>query len=210
MKTNIRYKVLSGRERSAFTLVEMLAVLVILAVMISVSARMFRGGMVGQRLAVAARQLASDMKYAVLTAAKEDLPVEVRVLRFRSVDPPGEAHFRAYQLAVFMGLDVRGEPEYRQLTPVRRFPDGIILAPGADATTVVKLPRRAARNGEFTAFPGCEIVAFNIRPDGRSSLPRQPMPCLTLMEETSASTGGLPSNFWTVAMDADTGFVKLY
>lgn len=195
--------------RGAFTLVETIVVVAIMALMIGVTAGMFSSGLNAQKLAATARTLAGDLKQAALLAAKEGHQVEVRFYRYAPVDAPGTPYFRAYQFAMLTGFDHSNKPQYSLLSEVKHFPVGIVLAPGAEYTTLESLPEREKAAGDPDFLPAYSIVSYQISPAGSTTLPRSPSPVLTLVEERYAGAK-LPANYWSITIDPDNSHTEVY
>lgn len=204
------------RALPAFTLIELMLVLAILALLVAISGDVFTSGMGSQRLAVAAKLLSSDLDHAVLMAQKENRPVEVRFLRFKSDDMPAtsedpsvDTNYRGYQFVVLTGFDADGVPEYRMLSGLTRFPQGIALMTNPEFTTLATLPARQPGKQDLTFGPAYTFVAFQIRPDGTTSLPRLPRPVLTLVEDKDLG-GPLPPSYRSITIDPDNGHTRVY
>jgi uncharacterized protein (TIGR02596 family) len=111
---------------------------------------------------------------------------------------------------VLTGFDAGNKPEYRVLSEVNRFPDGIAVMPSAEHTSLTLLPVRNPGLKDTQIGPAYTFVAYQINPDGTTTLPQDPRPVITLVEEEKLTSGKLPPNYRSVTIDPDNGQTRLY
>jgi uncharacterized protein (TIGR02596 family) len=215
-----RRKTLVARRHAAtgFTLIELMLVVVVMILLLGISGDFFSNTMRSQQLAATARLLAADLDHAVLLAQKENRPVEVRFLRYALPGSLGKTgpeasmnnQIRAYQFAVLTGFDAANKPEYRVLSEVNRFPQGIVAMPGGEYSSLTLLPTRSPGLKDTRIGPTYTFVAYQINPDGTTTLPHNPRPVITLVEEERLKANKLPPNYRSVTIDPDNGQTRLY
>lgn len=124
MKTNT--------SRNAFSLVELLIVILIIGIVAGFAVPAVQGMLRGSQLNQAAALLTDQMALARQTAISKNRMVEVRFYRFADNEIPGEkaedpatGHFRAFQ-----SFEVSEAGGFVALSKIIRFPDTIIMNPG--------------------------------------------------------------------------------
>nr|WP_156345341.1 Verru_Chthon cassette protein D [Verrucomicrobium spinosum] len=85
-------------RRQAFTLVELLVVIAVMALLMALAGLTVPASMATQQLGGMARQLAADLEHAALLAQKESVPVEVRFYRYQEKEGLGGEEYRAIRL----------------------------------------------------------------------------------------------------------------
>lgn len=198
---------------SAFTLVEMLMVITIIAILMGLAGASFQGSIKSQSLAASARQLGADLEFAALLARKENRPVDVLFYKFVPGDALGEPAFRGYQFGVLEGFDDTGAPQYRFLVEPKRFTTGVIFAPKPEHTTLLSLPEKPVNMQSVGLPEAAKYISYQIRPDGSTTLDAAQHHALTLVLENDADTaegGGLPPDFRTILINPVTARARVY
>jgi uncharacterized protein (TIGR02596 family) len=194
---------------SAFTLVEMLMVVTIVALLMGLAGSALNGTIQSQSLAAAARQLGGDLEFAALLARKENRPVDILFYKFQPGDDLGEAAYRGYQFAVLEGFDETGAPNYRFLTEPKRFSRGVIFSPKPEHTTMLALPEKKVMPGAGVPETST-YISYQIRPDGTTTLDPQQKHALTLVMEVDLDKGDLPPDFRTILINPVTARARVY
>jgi uncharacterized protein (TIGR02596 family) len=200
----------TGNRRSAFTLVEVLMVVTIVAILLGFAGASFQGSLQSQSLAAVARQLAGDLEFAALLARKENRPVDVIFYKFTPGDTPGESAFRGYQFGILEGFDSQGAPKYRFLVEPKRFANGVVFSPSVDYTTLLSIPERPANMNGAGVPETSTYISYQIRPDGITTLDPGQKHTLTLIAGKDAAKHELPPDFRTILINPVTARARVY
>lgn len=198
------------REK-AFTLVELLVVIAVMALLMAMAGLTVPASMATQQLGGMARQLAADLDHAVLLAQKESVPVEVRFYRYPEKEGLGGEEYRAYQIAKITGWASDGKPKLQFTTEAQKLTGGVIMMGDPQYSTL--LSKTPVKSGPDDADLGMayEYVSYLIRPDGRTNLPRDAKTVFTLVREMpEGSPTDLPADYRSIVLDPVTGSVVLY
>lgn len=208
-------KKLPSRPRRGFTLVEMLVVIALMALLMAFVGLTVPASLASQQLSASARQMAADLDHAALLAQRDSKPVEIRFYKCREPGGLGVAQYRAYQVGQIIGWDADGKPEIRFAGEVQRLPGGVVLVPGAPHTTLITPQNeKDSAAGDQDLEEAYQYVAYQIRPDGGTNLPRGTgvKTALTLILEPSSGVlpTQLPADFRTIVIDPLNGSVRSY
>lgn len=209
----------------AFTLVELLIVMAIVAMLLALVGTSFRSTMKTQTLSSMATRLGNDLSFAAQWAAKENRPLEVRFYQFEDKLNPGvslaDSPFKGYQ---FLYTD----PTTGKKTPIQDMSkmEGNVIIIG-NKTTVHPKPEEftticnTANGGikTFTAATDPDVglgdykyFGFSIRPDGSTTLGRTGKWSVTMVNDPpKGATADLPAlDYRTVVINPFTTAVKIY
>jgi uncharacterized protein (TIGR02596 family) len=220
MKTNT--------SRHAFSLVELLIVILIIGIVAGFAVPAVQGMLRSSQLNQASALLSDSMALARQTAISKNRMIEVRFYRFADNEIPGETaedpatgHFRAFQT-----FEVSDAGLFAPLTKVVRFPDTIIMNPGIpgggalsnilgeDRITpaqtppsmlVTKTKLDAKIDPELPRGVGrnYEYVPMRFMPDGSTNLP--PLGAAGTSTGSNPSAGGL----WYITVHSFAEWDKL-
>lgn len=127
-------KIVISEQRKAFTLVELLAVMAIIALVAAFVVPAFTHMSRGRDLADAASQLANEINFTQQLAIKNNQPAQIIFFSYKnSANADTAAHFQAYQV---WSQDENGN--FQPETKVIPFPVGIRLSGDQLYTTVLK------------------------------------------------------------------------
>jgi uncharacterized protein (TIGR02596 family) len=187
----------SNTSRKAFSLVELLIVVLIIGIVAGFAVPAVQGMLKGSQLSQASGQLVDTLALARQTALSKGKIVEVRIYRFADSESPGEDPLKP-ETGHFRGLQMFEISDSGVLVPnekIVRLPDSIIMNPGIPgdgmlstilgddrAATVSNPPsmivkavdvKKVNSNPELPRGVGLnyDYVAFRFLPDGSTNLP---------------------------------------
>lgn len=169
-------------RRQAFTLVEILIVLAIVAMLLFYTVPGLKDVLRGSKLTTAADQLVADIGIARQTAIKEGVPVEVKFYRFRNPEAKNEERFAAYQ-CYRLRQDMNSPSDYTKerialpvFEKVRFIPQGVVLAEVEEWSPLLMDGKmKSDRERVFGLVPGerdtdAQYISFTINPEGETNL----------------------------------------
>lgn len=193
--------------RNAFTLIEMLVVIVIIGALITVSAPAIDGMLRSSRLTSTADNLRNYLSGAQQLAVAQNLEVEVRISESTSASAiDGMPRVRTLRTYVLRSDSESGAGSYvREGAPLKL----------DDAVAISSQPRLSSLlNRTFQADPdepqGARYVSFHFFPDGSTDLPSGQPWFLTLLEEKHASAATAPANFVTIQVHPTSGKLRTF
>lgn len=194
--------------RAAFSLIEMMAVVAIMAIGLTITVSGFKSAMDSQRVATAATQLQADLTFAAQTALRDNVVVYVQF--FKEMDPslPGDVEaWRSYQIGTLMNAD---DDKLFALGEKKKFPSGVVLAPSPTFSDVLY------SDGDDEGISNTrKKVSIGFRPDGVTTLPKNSGKDMCLMvineiESERAMMGKVPSNSRIILINPHTSSQRLY
>jgi uncharacterized protein (TIGR02596 family) len=193
-----------ARSRGAFTLVELIAVLAIMAMAFGLAGGMFYDVVRAQRMTEAASQLQYELQAAAQMALRDGESTYVELVRsLDDSNPLAPLRIRGFKI-------VRFEPNDRRFYPMgeaRKLPIGIIMSENrALSSALVNGSRRE----------NVDVIGFT--PEGYTTLKPQSADdrndfTLTLVFETDVEqtrSGDLPKNCRIILINPRTGSVTTY
>ncbi len=189
-----------NHSRNAFSLVELLIVVLIIGIVAGFAIPAIQGMLRGTQLSQASNMLVDSMSLARQTALSKNRIIEVRIYRFADNEMPGEevakpetGHFRALQT-----FEITESGILTPISKVMRLPDSIIMNPGdpgagmlstllgdgrpivmsadIDAKTDPELPRGVGRKYDYTSFRFLPDGSTNLPPTGATPGKSNPTP----------------------------------
>lgn len=200
----------AGRARQrAFTLIEMLVVVAVIALVTSAIAPMVFSTLTATRITSAGETLASQIALGHQLAVSGNQEVEVRFYQYAETASPGSTPaYRALALVKASG-DLGGLLG-EQLTDTFYLPSGIVVGGGAILSPPLQvLPSGPDRESIIKKIQGATYRCFHFYPDGSTNLPQYALPAkqcyFTVGEERIVVDGTVPKNFYAVQVDPNTG-----
>lgn len=183
-------------KRSAFTLIELLAVIALMAILIVVTTPAVVSMTRGNSLSRAGQLVSDQLTLARQIATAKNRDVEVRFLEIPEAGAP--LRFRAIQLWI---VDESGTPKpaSRAIT----VPSGVAFAAGHSplAEGGGSLSGNLPDGGTHGS---CRYSGFRFRPSGTTDVPATSKDnYITLANESSANT--IPENFYIIQVNPLTG-----
>lgn len=200
---------------AAFTLVELLVVISIIALIATIVGPVTSQVIQGNRLTSSAINLANQLNAARMLAIRLNQPVEFRFYQYVDRESPGSSPaYRACQVwlkespyqrivsfetgvILSMGKESSGEPWSSILNPTKN-PYGA----NQPLPTNFKIPGATDNSGAKYSY-------FQFRPDGSTTLSENSQWSLTMLLEKDGAGKELPPDFVTEVIDPLTGSVRV-
>ena len=212
---------MSHAEAPAFTLIEMLVVVSIIALIVAAMAPMVFSAVASSRLSTAGQSVAATISYARQKAISSNQEVEVRFFAYDDPDRPGtDVLYTA--VGLFANTDRSAKVSTgaaamyaQQIGSLLYLPSGIAF--GANTTLSPFLAGAQAQlfpdRQNSISKANAQYKKFSIYPDGTTDLRLGTQECyVTLVEERYAigGAGELPRNFFAIQFDRMTGRATTY
>lgn len=185
---------------AAFTLIELMVVITIIALLLALSFSSFSGQVASQKLYAATTRLADAFAYAAQLAAQDNRTIHVVFQRRADIiDSKGAKPYRVYQLMA----PHHDTGELKAIGEPIALDDGVILFEHPVYSTLLQTPH--ARD---------ESCSVPFEADGGAALPKDAGQrwCLTLALEADVARApdALPPGSRTLVLNAHTGAVVVY
>lgn len=195
------------RSRSAFTLIEMLVVIVIIGVLITVSAPAIDGVLRSSRLTSTADNLRNYLSGAQQLAVAQNVEVEVRISESTSPSAlDGVPRVRTLRTYVLRSDSDRGTGAYVREGAPLKFDDAIAISAQPSLSSLLNRPFHS----DPDEAQGARYVSFHFFPDGSTDLPSGQPWFLTLLEDKYASDATAPANFVTIQVHPTSGKLRTF
>lgn len=192
----------SPREHSrAFSLVELLLVIAVLALAASLIAPAFSSLLQSSEITRGGQALADEINHARQLAAAKNRVVQLRLIRVE--DGSG---FNAVQI---WATDPDGSMRPQNKAAV--LPQSALISDRPNVSGAIAALDTGTMPPDAAALSGREYVSFQIRPNG-VVVPSMPMQNLffTIITERNAQNNALPDNYVTVQMNPLSGTALVY
>lgn len=203
----------SGARADAFTLVEMLTVIALIAILLALTMPAFKQISGGLEMSTTSQNLIAQLTQARQTAIARNRDVELRIYSYEG-SLGNEKHYQAYQS--FLAKD-DSSSAWEPLGTIQKLPVQIVFDSGSTLSPLI---------GDQTAKPGSasgvkisgagldyDYVTVTFRPDG-SALPDAAGArgvFLTIKEARLPDPGtALPDNYAIVQIFPSTGLIRSY
>lgn len=203
----------SGGRRlvRGFTLVELLAVIIIIGLIAGLAAPMLFGTMKANRLTGAGEELVNRISLAQQMAVSRNHEIEVRFYRFTDPETPESGD--NYRASVIASPDTTTSAGGVStiISEVAYFKNGVVVPNNSTFAPLFTQPGQADSPDDENVISNAEAVyrAIRFRPDGTSSIVGIPtnQAYLTLVDELDLQAGDsqVPKNFFAIQIDPYTG-----
>lgn len=196
-----------SRSRSAFTLIEMLVVIVIIGALITLSAPAIDGVMRSSRLTSSADNLRNYLSGAQQLAVAQNVEVEVRISESTSASAlDGVPRVRTLRTYVLRSDNNNGTGTYVREGAPLKLDDAIAISAQTSLSSLINRPFQS----DPDEAPGARYVSFHFFPDGSTDLPSGQPWFLTLLEDKHASSATAPANFVTIQVHPTSGKLRTF
>ncbi|MEZ0273428.1 MAG: Verru_Chthon cassette protein D [Roseimicrobium sp.] len=198
------------RTARAFTLIELLLVVTVMAILLTLASVSVSHVVAGQQLSSSTMRFTNDLAYAAQLASRENRLIGVRFLKLpEASDPESAQQYRAWQ---FLAPD-RTTGKWRPLDEPHRLDASTIMMEHDIYSTMVHVTPLATAADVDDKDTTPPLFAF--KPEGGTTLPKvttAPKWCVTLAlaADLERTPGILPANFRTLVLNAHTGAIIEY
>jgi uncharacterized protein (TIGR02596 family) len=205
----------------AFSLIELLVVLAIIAIVTALLIPAVGSVMRGSQLGLAGQMIQDQLSLARQLALSKNRSMEVRIFRYGDAGTPGESasdpssgKYRAVQT-----FEVAEDGKsIKAVSKASFMPSTLLIDSGATLSTLLNQASRGAQDpsGDDPPLPGVgndyKFVSLRINPDGSTDLsPSTGIWFLTVHEShVGDNLSTPPPNFFTVQIDAINGHTRTY
>lgn len=210
--------------RRAFTLIEVLVVVAMIALIVAAMAPMVFSSLVSTRLTSAGETLGGQLSLARQMAVSRNETVEVRFYEYEDPESPGSKP--SYRAVAIMSLRDRpgavANGLREQLTDTYFLPSGIVLGSSQSLSPLLasgSIPSTQDSEKVIKRANNARYKAFQINPDSSTNLTllmggtyRPDVTYFTVAEERAVADdrGEIPKNFFVVQIDPDTARTSTY
>ena len=209
---------MSNPARRAFSLLEMLVVIAILAFLSALLLPAISSVMRGNQLTRGADKLVAVMSLARQKALAKNHPVEARFYQYADPEVPGETSLASGKYRAVQAFEIDDTGRATPIGKVEVMPTSVILDSGATLSTLVGLLTNSktwTTNDPQVSIPRAgtnyNCRAFRFSPEGSASLSKTGLWFVTLhsiLEGDSMATP--PANYISVQIDPANGSLKTW
>lgn len=206
-------------SKRGFTLTEMVAVLAVIAILVTFAVPTLSDLAQGSKIQQAGDVLSSHLTQAQQEAIKLGVPVEVRFLKFKDANGAfDDEKYYGYQFFTVEEDVATRKQVTKPLNQVYYLPETTCITENSEYNTLFELLPAATRYNEKLEIDRAEgevsYVSFQFRASGGTNLPQdhKKIPAITVTETVKDpdDTGELPANFVTLVIDQFNGTVQRY
>lgn len=217
MKTTNTIRSRRGKAGHAFSLIEILVVVTIMAVLMTIGISAVAPLLSASKVNMAVTQITDGFNLARQTALTRNRDVEVRIYLMGSSSNQTNKKFRAFRSFLADSTDpTKSEP----LEKIKYLPDSVIISSDPKYSTLLDYSN-TSRSGltyltEKISGRDVPYVSFLFRPGGGTNLLPQVSTLgnwyMTIYIDNVPvnSSTGLPHNYYTAQIDPATGRVRTY
>ena len=215
----------NSRKLNAFSLVELLVVIGVIAILMVLSAPSMSAAFKGSKLTQGGEAFRNLINQGRQIALKNNLPVEVRIFKYDDLETPEETpYFMAARLYLMrLNFANNNDPLASELKEeavgnLLKLPAGIILSEDIQQSSLLDASKVITGRANVKGIDPdqlereAEYVAFQIRPDGSLNLPPTQRWFVTVFnrEETILGRQSSPNDYVCLMVNPYTCDVRWY
>ena len=199
--------------RHAFSLVEMLVVLGVIALVTAATAPTLFNMMKANRLSAAGEDIVNRISLAQQLAVSRNQEVDLRFYAFEDPEMPGSAAGYRSTLIVAPSADPsveRAGTPAKILSEMSLIKSGIVIGDSTTLSPILSEPTRVAKSDDekYIKTDAATYKVIKFFPDGTCDLGNvQNKSYFTLVEERDVRGGDVPKNFFAIQIDRYTSRV---
>jgi uncharacterized protein (TIGR02596 family) len=200
---------------SAFSLVEVLVTLAIIAILVAMTVPSVMGTMRAYELNATGELVINQLNLARQAALSNSHLVQVRFYRLPDFNQPptaGRTVFRAMQSFTEGDPTTTGTPVLTPLSKPVFFPQTVVILTGNVSPLLSASPTAAGSADPMLPVyvQNYDYSAFHYRPDGSTDLTSLTAALTVVEENDKVIASGLPANYQTLQVDPTIGTVRIF
>lgn len=196
----------SSKNHSAFSLIELLLVIAILALLVTATVPALSSILTGSNLNRGGQLVADQITLARQEAVTKNREMQVRFFTLNSVTSAGPSGIQLWRID-----EGTNGPTTNPITRMMRLPEGTVINPNASVSPLLS-PSTGNISGttNVPSYGTVPYTGFRIRANGMMDLAIGKNNFITVQKAEPAPTGATPDNYYTLQVDLITGKVISY
>lgn len=194
-------------RRTAFSLIELLVVIGILAILTTAAAPALSSVMTGSNLNRAGQMVADQIALARQEAVTKNREVQIRFFTIDSISKSGPSGVQLWRVD-----EGAAGPTTNPVGRMMRLPDGIVINPDTAISPLLFSTNGGLISGNtnLSSYGTVSYTGFRIRANGTMDNAIGKNNFVTLQNATPAPSSTVPANYYTLQINPVTGKVITY